>query len=221
MKTILNLLTLLFAFLIFQSFTRITTNGEYKNYELKQNETVTFKDGPNSKADKFSASYKRGSYDHTRYEIVVDTGINLIVSNITECAGKHQNELSLILCSGIISRNEDTLKIHDKTINDKLYLFNVEKNRIVDSMTPDIQIDIISKTLKNEYCPNLFSNAAITGIVALPKDVNTDEIYKAFHKDNTVGVFTYFKVADSNGRSKMYSAGDYVLIGGNSLNFSK
>ena len=221
MKTIFNILTLLFVFLIFQSFTRITTNGEYKNYELKQNETITFKDGLNSKANKFSASYKRGSYDQTRYEIFVDTGINLIVSNITECAANYQNELSLILCSGTISRNEDTLKIHAKTIHDKLYLFNVKKNRIVDSLTPDIQIDIISKTLKNEYCPNLFSSGAITGIVALPKDINTDEIYAAFHKDNTIGVFTYFKVTDSNGKSKMYSAGDYVLIGGNSLNFSK
>jgi hypothetical protein len=58
-------------------------------------------------------------------------------------------------------------------------------------------------------------------LVALPKNVNKKEIYKPMHKDNTIGIFTYFSLKDSEGTVKNYSEGDYVLIGGNSLSISK
>ncbi len=78
-----------------------------------------------------------------------------------------------------------------------------------------------TKTLKNESCPLLVTTGSFTSIAALPSNINYDEIYKPVHEDNTVGIFTYFAVEDSNKKSKFYREGDYVIIGGNSLNISK
>jgi hypothetical protein len=61
----------------------------------------------------------------------------------------------------------------------------------------------------------------VTYIVALPVNISKDEIYKPFHEDKTIGIFTYFAVKDSNGKSKFYPSDDYVIIGGKSLNISR
>ena len=218
MKTKISLPLACLVLFLLQSF--ILPVDNYKNYELKKNETIVFNSSQKNKPEKISASYKRWSYDHSRYAIEIDTAIHLTVSNITAAEGKHQNELSIILCSGTFTRNEDTLKVHATTYYDKLYLFSVEKNGIIDSLTSEVQIAFVSKTLKNEYCPNLVTTGTFTGIVALPKNIDPDEIYKPEHEDHTVGVFTYFKVIDANGKSREYPMGDYVLIGGNSISFS-
>ncbi len=218
------------------SFIQLKLHDGYKKYELKQNETIEFNDKPNETAkyaDKqtgvtktFSGSFSRGSYDSAAYVIRYDNDGNLNLRELKGCSGKHQNEISLKLCSGTISRTNDTLRINAKSSFDMIYLFNIKENGMVDSFSSDIQVDIVSKTLENNYCPSLVTSGSkysgrVTYIVALPVNISKDEIYKPFHEDKTIGIFTYFAVKDSNGKSKFYPADDYVIIGGKSLNISR
>jgi uncharacterized protein YxeA len=226
MKKILKIISLLYVVFILQSFFQIkaqnvVTNLETEYHELKLNEVDSFMNGPDIKYNDYNAYCKRGSYDNTRYRIDLDSTGELNVSDLRECKGKHQNEISIFNCSGTISRNSDTIIISAKTIYNKFFLFNIKKNGFDESFTPNIRIELISKTLNNEYCPSLVTTDDQVHIVALPKDIDTDEIYEPVHRDKTIGIFTYFAVYDSKGSCKFYPAGDYVLIGGNSIKISK
>ncbi len=218
MKTIFLYTRIFLGIFILQSFIIVSEN-EVRLYEMLPNETISFKGGPNMNTDSFFGSYSQGSFDLTRYTINVDKTGNLTISDLRGCKGKHQNEISLYHCSGTITRMSDTIIIHAKTVYDKLYIFSIKKNGIIDSLSSEVKIELISKTLKCEYCPSL---ATITGssarVIALPKNIRTTEIYKHSHKEKTVGVFAYFNVTDLTGKSKLYSEGDYVLIGGKTLN---
>jgi len=220
MKTIFLYTRIILGIFILQSFILISEN-EVTDYELQPNETIPLKGDPNMKTDQFFGSYSQRSYDLTRYTIKVDTTGTLTVSDLRGCKGKHQNELSLFTCSGTITRMSDSIIIHAKTVYDKLYIFSIKKNGIVDSFSSEIKIELISKTLKNEYCPSLLTTSHGARIVALPKNIKTSEVYKHSHKEKTVGVFTYFSLKDSKGKSKLYTEGDYVLMGGNNAVIKK
>jgi hypothetical protein len=236
MKTAFKFLSLFLAILILPSFIHFKLHDGYKKYELKQNETIEFTDkqkDTSEYSDKrkvvtktISGSFSRGSYDSSSYVIRYDKDGNLNLKEIRGCSGKHQNEISLKLCSGTISRNNDTLRINAKTSFNMIYIFNIQKNGIVDSFISDIQVEIVSSTLENNYCPSIVTSGleysgGVTDIVALPINISEDEIYKPFHEDKTIGIFTYFAVKDSKGKSKFYPPNDYVIIGGKSLNISR
>lgn len=226
MKKNLNLVFIFFIIFLQQSFVQISAqiilkDQEREFHELRQNEVDTFINGPEIKYNNYNCSFKRGSYDSTGYNIVVDSTGKLIVSDLRECNGKHQNEITIFNCSGTISRNADTIFITAKTIYNKFFLFNLEKNRVSESFAPNIRIELISKTLNNDYCPSLVASEDHVRIVALPKEVDTKEIFEPVHLDKTIGIFTYFAIYDSNGRLKVFPEGDYVLIGGNSLKITK
>lgn len=221
MKSSFYLLCLAMLLIVSSSFAFQILPDYFKNHELKQNEIINFKDGPELNIETYSGSFKKGAYDLSRYTIILDNAGNLKVSELRGCAGKHQNDIDFYLCNGTVTRKGDTLKINAKTIYSKFYIFSITKNGIVDSLSSSVKISLISKTLKNKYCPTLINMISNLNLVALPKNVNKKEIYKPMHKDNTIGIFTYFSLKDSEGTVKNYSEGDYVLIGGNSLSISK
>lgn len=212
MKIFLNLLTLLFCIIILLSFIRISPQNGVEFYELKTNDTIIFKDGPH-----VNATYKRGSYDKTGYDMYLTNKGGIHIKDRIKCMDKNQSEVIFFNCSGSITRNIDTLKIIAKSNYKYFYIFSIEKNGIVNTLPSNIKLVLVSKTLKNEYCPNLVSTVASLQIVAIPNKVNPKEVYEPIHKDNTIGVFNYFLVTDSTGKSHTYPAGDYVITGGNSL----
>ena len=195
---------------------------EIEQYELNQNEVIAFFNDSNIRTSDYKCTFKRNSYDNTRYSVEINGTGNLKVSDISECNGNHQNEIELFNSSGTITRNSDTIKIYAKTIYNKFYLFNVKKNGMNESFAPEIRIELISKTLNNENCPNLVTlNEDKLHITAFPKNIDKDEIYEPYHLDKTIGIFTRFAVYDSSGKTEFFPAGDYIIIGGNSLKISK
>ncbi|NVN95074.1 MAG: hypothetical protein HXX18_07325 [Bacteroidetes bacterium] len=226
MKKKLILLSLIFILIMLQSFVQIRaqnviTNLEVEFHELKPNEVDSFAEGPDITYNKYGARCKHGSNDGSGYDIEIDTTGRLKVTDLRECKGKHQNEINIFNCNGTISRNSDTIIISAKTIYDKFFLFSLGKKEKNESFEPNVRIQLICRTLNNEYCPGLVDTDGRVYIVALPKDVDTEDIYEPLHLDKNVGIFTYFAVYDTNGKLKVFPQGDYVLIGGNSLKITK
>ena len=89
--------------------------------------------------------------------------------------------------------------------------------RCANMSNSEIQIKLVSKTLKNEFCPNLVSIFEGASIVALPSKIKEKEIFKPFRSDKTIGVFSYLAVYEKLGNVKNYPPNDYVIIGGNAL----
>lgn len=185
-------------------------------YELQPNETIPFNSEPSLSLDSFMASYERGSFDRSSYSIKVDRKGHLEISHVRSSRGSHQNEIALYNCSGKIMRVSDTIKISTKTPYHKFYIFNLRKNAVVDSLSSEVEIVLVAKTEKGEYCPILANTSMSNWLVALPRTIETKEIFKSKHKTNTIGTFKYFCVKDNESKSKYYSEGDYVLVGGNS-----
>lgn len=224
MKNTLKVLSAFILLVLLLSFNRIVTSDGVMYHELKQNEIITFDGKQSSDTNTYSGSIQRGSGDSTGYHIVIDKEGNLDVKNLKAADGKNQNDLTIYHCSGTITRNNDTLKVQAKSSYKTIYIINIEKKVIVDSFYPDIKIGLVSKTLKNKYCPSLVTtkigNIKTMDIVALPKKINTDELFKPKHEDKTIGIFSYLAVADIKGKFKFFPAGDYVFIGGNTINIS-
>jgi hypothetical protein len=197
---------------------------EFRAGELQPNQTIHFGDKLKDPKTVRMQSYRRWSYDNSKFQITIDSIGNISVSNIDECTGNHQNELELINCFGSITRStNDTVKIQASTTFRKFYLFNIKKNTLIDSFTDRVNIEIVSKTLTDAYCPVIVkgengSSYITTEITALPKNIEFKEVYNQIHKEETVGIFSLCRVSDSLGHSNNFDPNDYVLIGGNSLN---
>jgi hypothetical protein len=217
---------LLFLFLLcccptLKAGSQVTRIEESNHSYLNKNDTISCHNGPIDAINTFSGNFKRGSYDSTSYSIKVDSEGALTLSELRQSQGKHQNELSLLLCKGTVTRRKDTVCIQAKTIYNKFYLFSIAKNSIVDSCHSDVQIRLVSQTLKRRYCPTLVRTGSSMELIALPQQEPYSELYKPIHPSKTVGIFTYFSVADSTGKFTLYPAGDYILIGGNHLSIDQ
>jgi hypothetical protein len=190
---------------------------KYQWHELNLGEIEIFNANDSIQGELTRFSYKRGGYDLSSYTIEGDKNAAMKLFNLNGTLGNHQNQLEILNCSGNIKRDYDTITIQAKSQYSKLYLFSIEKNGIVDSLTNRIQIKLVSKTLKNEYCPNLVRIFKGASIVALPCKIKEKEIFKPFHSDKTIGIFSYFAVYDELGNVKNYPPNDYVIVGGNAL----
>jgi hypothetical protein len=207
--------------LILQSFVGSYAQNPVNFHELNEGEIINFQSKPVLTKNSHSGWYKRGAYDLSSYNINIDTQGHLNVSELKGCNGKHQGEILLLHSKGNITRILDTIKVQAKTIYDKYYIIGIKENGIIDSFSADIKFDLISKTLKNSYCPNLVSIRPELDICALPKGVKKNEVWKPIHKDNTIGEFAYFAVIDSEGKSLIFPQGDYVIIGADTLSLSR
>lgn len=183
--------------------------------EIKVGDTLSFKHGPEGGIELFEASYKRGAYDGKKYDIQVNRKGNLIVSDLGSSIGESSSEINIIHGQGFITRKGDTSVVHLKTIYDKFYLIDV-RNGVIDSVTKELEMQVVSKNSKNEYCPNRVTSYSVVSIIALPRGVKYKDFYKAVHSEKTIGIFTYFSILDSRGNRKHYPKGDYILVGGNS-----
>ena len=197
------------------SFIRPNINVKLEKNEMEVGDTLNFNHGPQTGIELFEASYKRGSYDGKKYDIRIDTVGNLIISNLRNSFGESSSEINIINGRGSITRKGDTLVVKSKTIYNTFYLINI-KNGVIDSVTNELEMQLVSKNIKNEYCPNRVTAYSHVNIIALPKGVKYKEFYKPIHSDKTIGIFTYFSILDSRGNRKHYPKGDYILIGGNS-----
>ena len=192
------------------------------NYELLMNDTVTFNIIPPINGRGLKGSFSRSSYDLSAFTISYDENGNLEVSGVKGCPSNHQNEIIFYLTKGTTMRHGDTIIVNASSFYNKLYLINVKSNGIVDTLPQNAQIRLLSKDLNNNYSPTLITARHETAtLLALPTGVNYDEINVAFHKPETVGVFSYFAVTDTNGVTKTYPSDDYILMGGNTFNFIK
>lgn len=219
-KTILLITVVALGFII-QSFNYLFPPNSFKFYELSNGETINFQSRPEFKKNSHAGWYSRGSYDLSKYKMNIDTQGNLKVSELRGCPGKHQGEISLFHSKGSLTRIGDTLKIQANTIYDKFYIFGIKENGIVDSLSSDINIDLVSRTLKGNYCPNLIRIQSEVTICALPEKINIKEVYKSLHKENTVGEFVYFTIRDSENKVKIFPHGDYVIIGADNVTIVK
>ena len=224
MKKILKMSALAVLFFSLSSFGPRKKDKGYRSGELQPKQTIYFGDQVKDPKRFRLQSTRRGSNDNSRYQISLDSIGNISVSNIDGCTGNHQNELELLNCFGSITRTaNDTVKIQASTTFRKFYLFNIQKNTLIDSFTDRVNIEIVSKTLTDAYCPVIVtgengSSNMITEITALPKNFEFKEVYNQIHKEETVGIFSLCRVTDSLGHSNNFDPNDYVLIGGNSLN---
>ena len=217
MKAKYALLLLIAALFQFSFIVVNPPKEKYQWHELKLGEIELFNANDSIQGELTRFSYKRGGYDLSSYTIEGDKNAAMKLFNLNGTQGNHQNQLEILNCSGNIKRDYDTITIQAKSNFNKLYIFNVVKNGIVDTLTNSIQIKLVSKTLKNEFCPNLVSIFKGASIVALPSKTKEKEIFKPFHSDKTIGIFSYFAVYDENGNVKNYPPNDYVIIGGNAL----
>lgn len=208
-------LLLLIATLFQFSFIANNSCNVFEKHELNLGEIKAFNDS--IKGTIFQFSLRRGAYDLSRYKLEGNNDGSLKLFNLHGASGNHQNELEIKYCSGNIKRDADTITIQVKSHFNKLYIFSIEKKGIVDSLSNNVQIKLVAKTLKNEYCPSLVSTYNGLSLVALPSNIKEKEIYKPFHSDKTIGVFSYFAIYDEHGNVKNYPPNDYVIIGGNAL----
>lgn len=208
---------LLFAFVLLQSLA-LYAQKPVNNKEIKKGESINFKTKPESKPGYYAAWYTRGAFDLTSYQVDIDTQGNIHASEIRGCYTKHQGEIVISHASGKISRNGDTMNVLANTIYSKFYVLEIKENGLVDSFTSIIEIDLVSQTLKGDYCPNIVSiNSSSVLITALPRKVAIKEIWKPSHPDKTIGEFIYFSIKDSEGKFLLLPQSDYMIIGGNSL----
>jgi hypothetical protein len=223
MRKTLKLSALAVLFFSLSAFGPRKKDKEYRAGELQPNQTIDFGDQVKDPKTFRLQSSRRGTYDNSGYHIMIDSLGNIAVSSINGCKGNHQNELELMNCYGSITRAvNDTVKIQASTKFRKFYLFNIQKNTLIDSFADNVNIEIFSKTLTGEYCPVIVtgengSSYISTGITALPKNLEFKELYKPIHNDESIGIFSSFRLSDSKGQTKNFESNDYVLIGGNSM----
>lgn len=189
-------------------------SGGLYHYDLKNGETKFF--GVESVSTNGQTMSSRWSYDKTRYEWERNHG-ELKINHASESAGIHQSEIEINGGFGSVSSNEGNVNIVATSNYDKFYLFNVNKDFIVDSFSKKIDVKYGMKSLSDEPCRSLISTGGNRlSIMLVPEGVKSKKVHKAIHKKNTIGVFSYLKVSDKN-KTINYSAGDYVLVGANSL----
>lgn len=216
-KSIFRCCPLIASIGLLLSFNYTFAQEHINNRELNNGEILSYKTKPESNPQFYVGWYTRGSYDLTSYKLEIDTQGNIIASNLRGCYLKHQGEVYIFHSTGNVSRVGDTTKVFAKTTYSKFYIIGLKKNGLVDSFNSEIRIDLLSHTLSGDYSPNLVSIHSLLCITALPRKVKTKEIYKARHRDQTVGEFTYFSIIDSKGKTLLLPQGDYVILGGNSL----
>lgn len=202
--------------LLFQSFNFPPSKYSFQYRELWEGETVNFQTNPKGILNYYSGNYHRGSDDSTRYSFRIDNAGHLMVSKLRACIGKHQSQLTLDHADGSITRNGDTLNIKAQTVFTKFYIFGIQENGIVDSLSAEISVNLVSKTLNGKSCRNLVRVDSHVDVCALPEKVKIKEIYKDHHADYTIGEFVYFSVTDSKNKTRNFPHGDYVIIGANS-----
>jgi hypothetical protein len=191
----------------------------YNRKQLKHGELCSF--GDHIKYDTTKGKYKlsasRGAYDGSKYKVTILEAGLVKISEVQSARGIHQNELDMFACFGTFKQNHDTLEIDVQSNHSKLYIFNVDKNYVVDSFSAQCMIKVVSQTLDDKYSQTLVTNELGNQVMALPYGVKHKRIWKAFHKKEEVGVFTRLEVSDTDGKFKSYPSDDYVMVGGNIL----
>lgn len=224
MKKILKTSALAVLFFSLSAFGPKKKDKEFRAGELQPDQTIHFGYKLKNPKTFIIQSVQQRLDDNSSFQITIDSIGKISVSNIDECTGNHQNELELINCFGSITRTKnDTVKIQASTTFSKFYLFNIRKNTLIDSFANRVNIEIVSKTLTDAYCPVIVTGEngsphVTAEITALPKNIEFKEVYNKIHKEETVGIFSLCRVTDSSGRSNNFDPNDYVVIGGNSLN---
>jgi hypothetical protein len=183
-------------------------------FEMAQGDSLSFSHGPQNGKTFVEGIYKKGAYDGKRYTVQVSGAGNITVSDLQESRGESANELDLFLGAGYILRKGDTTSIFANSSYTTFYLIPIHSG-IVDSFSNKINVKIVSKDYQNAYCPNRIETFSHLSVLALPKGVKYKAIYKAVHLNKEIGKFAYFSVTDSNGKSKQYPMGDYIIVGGN------
>lgn len=215
MKNRIIYFTLLLLLFSSQSFKNNSSSEEPEFQELRKNQTLNFGEDYLSLNKIYPHRTSMGAYDGTTFNMVSDKKGNITISDMKGCQGLHQNEMIVYQAGGTISRSNDTLLIKAKTNLKHFYFFKIEKDSKPKVFTSDVEIKLVSKTLTAKYCPTLVRASYNLQLVALPTLAGTDEIYKAIHKEETVGVFKYLTVTDSKGKTVSFTEGDYLLLGGN------
>lgn len=212
-----TLTALLFESVIFPGDSR-----EYHDHELKPGEIIQFNCSPRMKElDLFQAHYQHGAFDHSAFDIVFKNK-TVSASGIQGPRGRHQNELIIFQTEGEVTRSGDTLFVKSSSVFPSHYIFSIAKQVVVDSFSSKITVAVLSKTLREKYCPNrLTTSYSCLTINAIPGECRESVLWKPFHAKATVGYFSYFSITDSKGKTQSFPAGDYVIISGKVFNFSE
>ncbi len=229
MKQILQFSMLLLTCFLIEN-QDIFAQEKLTNYELKPDQVVSFDDrhmnlkehkdnGTKVSKHELVGDFKRGAYDGVKFHLELFMDGEVIVSDVRGTKGIHQNEFLFYNCNGNMSRQNDTIKIKTNSNASELYLVSINGTKLASTLSGEVEIQLVCTTLDNTYCPALVRTDNFVTIVALPEGIDQNEIYKPSHKENTVGIFSYFSITDKNNITTEYPAGDYILIGGDKIKY--
>ncbi len=205
----------LFVFVLLLTALQSDFSSEHK--EMTDNESIRFGNPNLIPSKRENGIYRKGSYDGTGFSIVNDKKGVVSISDLEGCPRKHQNEFQVLWAHGEVTRKKDTLVVQANTPFKNFYFVRVNKGEIAETFSPPIEIKLVSQTLQGSACRSLVSVRYGLEIVALPQNVSIDQLYKPFHRNETVGVFSFLSITDSKGITKNFEEADYVLMGGNAL----
>jgi hypothetical protein len=187
-------------------------------FELKNGKTFTHAYTLNPERKHFSSRMSRGSYDQSGYEILIDSQYHIGYKKLKAAEGLHQSELEFNFCSANFLKQKDTVFIKVTTPHTKLYLLSLDQQKLLGTFGNKIEIEVAADDVNNKNCRTMISTyAKHLSLIALPKGVERNELFWSQHSPKTIGVFSYLKLKDSEGKDYFFSAGDYLLIGGNEI----
>lgn len=213
MKTLVPTIILLFIITLTACFS--SRNPVSYIFDLHDTTSMSYK-------GKFGAisygSYKRGAYDGSSYHIVCDSTQHISINEMKPCRGLHQNEIDFYKCNVQVNASGDTLNVDLNTPYDHIYLISVDKGATIHTLSSTASIQITSESLAKDDVSYHFNDLG-PSVVALPKGIDHKEVYKPIHPRSTVAVFTSFQIV-SEGLTLDLPEGDYVIIGGRSIDAS-
>lgn len=238
MKNKITLITL--CSLFFFSFNNI--DDTINQYLLKEGEQINFTNKFPDKNQKSSTILTKKAFDKSGFKLISNNG-NIIISEISQARGPKQDEFWVVDCTGKLIKNKDHVKFTFEKDKKEYYLINLDSSKTVGSFDKIDYLILKSKTLngsdgefytaekdkstvhikkihkKNEEieAENNQETYRNISLVAVPKDIEKEELYKRFHKEKTIAHFSSIEIKDGNGVIHKYSKGNYILCEGQSI----
>lgn len=167
MKTLKNPIAL---FLILACFSFKSFDEEVQKCFIKVGETISFSNKPDG--TKSSMSERKGAYDGSGFNLKIDTGNNMILSNITQSDGPKQDEFMLLGCTGSLTRSENNLTLDLTKYGRNYYLIHLESSAVVGTFDTIVRVILKSETAQRKpaeyYCQEK-DRSGVHKKIAIPK----------------------------------------------------
>lgn len=230
---------LLFILCSFSFFAFNNIEDTINQYLLKNGEEINFSNKLSVEGQKSFTTMSKKAFDKSGFKLISDDG-NIVISEISKARGPKQDEFLILDCTGKLIKNSDQVKFTFEKHKKEYYLVNLDSSKTVGTFDQISYMLIKSKTLNGLdaefYCSQKDNSKTYVekyskdnvaqenqdtyrsiSLVAVPKDIEKEELYKRFHKEKTIAYFSHIEIKDGNGKIHKYSRGNYILIEGQSL----